>query len=89
MSDYDNTNSGALFKNDGKQGNQPDYRGPLNVGGKDFEVSAWIKKSQAGKSFMSLSIQEKDAWKKDAPKAAPKADKAEKWNDDFEDDIPF
>ena len=62
MSDYDNTNSGALFKNDGKQGNQPDYRGPLNVGGKDFEVSAWIKKSQAGKSFMSLSIQEKDAW---------------------------
>ena len=36
MSDYDNTNSGALFKNDGKQGKQPDYRGPLNVGGKDF-----------------------------------------------------
>ena len=84
MSDYDNTNSGALFKNDGKQGNQPDYRGPLNVGGKDFEVSAWIKKSQAGKSFMSLSIQEKDAWKKDAPKAAAPAG-----SDDFEDDVPF
>ena len=73
MSDYDNTNAGALFKNDGKQGNQPDYRGPLNVGGKDFEVSAWIKKSQAGKSFMSMSIQEKDSWKKDAPKAAEPA----------------
>ena len=84
MSDYDNTNSGALFKNDGKQGKQPDFRGPLNVGGKDFEVSAWIKKSQAGKSFMSLSIQEKDAWKKDAPKAAEPAA-----SDDFEDDIPF
>ena len=86
MSDYDNTNSGALFKNDGKQGNQPDYRGPLNVDGKDFEVSAWIKKSQAGKSFMSLSIQEKDAWKKDDPKAAEAAAAA---SDDFEDDVPF
>ena len=84
MSDYDNTNSGALFKNDGKQGNQPDYRGPLNVGGKDFEVSAWIKKSQAGKSFMCMSIQEKDSWKKDAPKAAAPAG-----SDDFEDDVPF
>ena len=88
MSDYDNTNSGALFKNDGKQGNQPDYRGPLNVGGKDFEVSAWIKKSQAGKSFMSMSVQEKDSWKKDAPKDAPKAT-APSGNDDFEDDVPF
>jgi len=87
MSDYDNTNSGALFKNDGKQGNQPDYRGPLNVGGKDFEVSAWIKKSQAGKSFMSLSIQEKDAWKKDEPKVAEAA--APAGSDDFEDDVPF
>jgi len=84
MSDYDNTNSGALFKNDGKQGNQPDYRGPLNVGGKDFEVSAWIKKSKGGESFMSMSIQEKDAWKKDSPKAAAPAA-----SDDFEDDVPF
>ena len=84
MRDYDNPNSGALFKNDGKQGNQPDYRGPLNVGGKDFEVSAWIKKSQAGKSFISISIQEKDAWKKSAPKDVEPAA-----SDDFEDDIPF
>ena len=89
MSDYDNTNSGALFKNDGKQGNQPDYRGPLNVGGKDFEVSAWIKKSQAGKSFMSMSIQEKDSWKKDAPKAAEPKVAEPAGADDFEDDIPF
>ena len=87
MSDYDNTNSGALFKNDGKQGNQPDYRGPLNVGGKDFEVSALIKNSKSGKSFMSMSIQEKDSWKKDAPKADKAA--APAGSDDFEDDVPF
>jgi len=83
MSDFDNTNSGALFKNDKKSDKQPDYRGPLNVNGKDFEVAAWLKKSKAGASFMSLQIQEKDAWKKDAPKQAPA------FEEDFEDDIPF
>ena len=83
MSDFDNTNSGALFKNDKKSDKQPDYRGPLNVDGKDFEVAAWLKKSKAGASFMSLSIQEKDSWKKDAPKKQPVLD------EDFDDDVPF
>lgn len=82
MSDFDNTNSGALFKNDKKTGKQPDYRGPLNVNGKDYEVAAWLKKSQAGAKYMSLQIQEKDSWKKDEPRQAP-------IHDDFEDDVPF
>jgi len=47
MSEYDNTNSGALFKND-KQGNDnwPDYRGQINVNGEDFWISAWLKTSK-------------------------------------------
>lgn len=59
MSDYDNTNSGALFKND-KEGNEnrPDYRGNVNVEGKDFEISAWLKTAKSGVKYMSLSIQE-------------------------------
>lgn len=59
---YDNTNRGALFRND-KQGNEkrPDYRGSLNVDGVEFKLSAWIrdKKDGSGK-FMSLSIEPKE-----------------------------
>ena len=82
MSDFDNTNSGALFKNDKKSDKQPDYRGPLNVDGKDFEVAAWLKTAIAGASFMSLSILEKASWKKHAPKQAVV-------DEDFDDDVPF
>ena len=70
MSEYDNTNSGALFKND-KEGveTRPDYRGSLNVGGTDYWLSAWTKEGKSGK-FMSLAIKPKDA--KPAAKPAPK-----------------
>ncbi len=57
---YDNTNSGALFKNDRKQSERhPDYRGSVNVGGREYWLSAWIKEGRNGK-FMSLSVQPKD-----------------------------
>lgn len=41
MSEYDNTNRGALFRND-KDGNEkrPDYTGKINVDGKDYVLSA-------------------------------------------------
>lgn len=55
---YDNTNSGAIFKNEKTKETQPDYKGKLNVQGKDFDVSGWIRTSKDGKSFLSLKIQE-------------------------------
>lgn len=58
---YDNTNSGVLFKNDRKmKDSQPDYRGEANINGTDVWVSAWIKESKNGKKFMSLAFTEKD-----------------------------
>jgi len=61
---YSNENSGALFKNEEKitlnKPNWPDYNGSINVDGKDLWISAWIKKSKAGKSYMSLSVSEKE-----------------------------
>lgn len=64
MSDkqFDNTNRGALFKNDKTGGNPnwPDYRGSVNVDGKEFWLDAWIKDGKKGK-FMSLSIKPKVA----------------------------
>lgn len=79
MSEYDNTNSGALFKNDKKESdNHPDYRGSINVAGTDYWLSAWIKKSKAGQTFMSLSVKPKDD-AKPAKKPAPADDQ----------DLPF
>jgi len=60
MAEYDNTNRGVLFKNDKKEEEKhPDYRGNINIGGKEFWLDAWIKKSKAGVKFMSLSVKPK------------------------------
>ena len=57
MEQYDNTNRGAIFKNDRKEKeNQPDLTGKLNVEGKDFYVSAWKKESKSGMPFYSISV---------------------------------
>jgi len=59
MSEYDNTNSGILFKNDkGDNEKRPDYTGKLDVNGKEFKLSAWIKVGKnGGKQFLSLKVQ--------------------------------
>ena len=95
MTQYDNTNRGALFKNDRKGKNShPDYKGSINVDGVDYWLSAWLKEGQKGK-FFSMSIQPKEQatpapkdkagqWKAAAPKAPQRQER------DFEDDsVPF
>jgi uncharacterized protein (DUF736 family) len=101
MSNYDNTNSGALFKNDKKESEKhPDYRGSINVGGVDHWISAWLKTSQQGAKFMSLSVSPKEqANYAPAPKAfkpasqdAAKARQLPQQRGGFEDidsDVPF
>ena len=60
---YDNSNRGAIFKNEDKQqDNHPDYKGSLNVNGVDLWVSGWLKTSEkTGKKFMSLSVKPKSS----------------------------
>ena len=74
MTQYDNTNRGLLSRND-KQGNEsrPDYRGSINVDGRDYWISGWLREGRegtklAGQRYMSLSVQPKDA---SYPAAAP------------------
>lgn len=59
MTQYDNTNRGAIFKNDRKEKDKhPDYKGSVNADGVEYWVSAWIKEGKKGK-FFSLSLTQK------------------------------
>lgn len=52
-------NNGSLFKNDRKSNDrQPDYNGNAVINGKPMRISAWIRKSQNGTTFMSLAFED-------------------------------
>ena len=72
---YDNTNRGTLFKNDKKEKpTHADYNGSINVGGQEFWLNAWVKKSsKTGLSFFSLSVKPKEA-RTEAPSSVPLED---------------
>jgi hypothetical protein len=91
MTQYSNENSGLLAKND-KQGNEsrPDYRGSINVDGREYWLSAWIKQGRdgtklAGQKYMSLSVKPKDEQAAYAPAPAPAAAPAPRMTQDQRD----
>ena len=58
MSQYDNTNSGALFKNNKMTSDKsPNMTGPLNIEGKEYRLAGWTKVSKAGDEYISLSVE--------------------------------
>jgi hypothetical protein len=83
MSDYDNTNRGALFRNDEKSDdNDRDYAGTLDVDGTEYWLSGWVRTSKkSGRKYLSLSIKPKKA-----PKEKPRQTAR---SDDIDDEIPF
>lgn len=69
MSQYDNTNRGAIWKNDRKDSDRhPDFKGSLNVDGIEYWVSAWRRKEGASPQSPALSFRVE---RKDAPAPAP------------------
>lgn len=84
---YDNSNSGALFKNDKKRdGRQdPDYTGKAELAGEAYYVDAWVNevKTQPGRKYLKLKF------KPIAPKAVAPTPAAMTNQPDFDDDIPF
>lgn len=102
MADYDNTNRGALFTNKKKEkDNHPDLQGSITVKGPDgntFEmwVSGWMKVSQKGDDYISLSLTEKQEtssgktladMKNKAKSGSLKEQKS--FSRDLDDEIPF
>ncbi len=79
--DYDNTNSGVLFKNETDNEKAPMYKGKINVDGKEYELAAWLREAKSGKGkFLSLKVQE--------PRQKAEQKKIATF-DDIESDVPF
>ena len=77
-------NKGAIFKNENKSNEKhPDYRGKINWGGTDIEVSMWVNKSKEGKSYFSVSLQEP------YKKMENTSDKMRNAPLELDDDLPF
>jgi|TARA_E500000318_G_scaffold23216_1_gene23608 uncharacterized protein (DUF736 family) len=59
--EYDNTNRGAIFKNDKKDSEKhPDMTGPLNVDGVDYYIAGWFNESESKGKYMSVKLTKKD-----------------------------
>lgn len=81
---YDNTNSGALFKNNRRQKDtHPEFTGKLNVGGVDYYLNGWRKTPEGKEAFISLSVKKIEA-KPDTPAPAPKVAAPA-----LDDEVPF
>ena len=88
MTDYDNTNSGIMFRNDRKEtDNHPDFKGSLNVDGVDYWLSAWVNEGKPGsklegRKYFRISLQQKEHQQ-------PAQSQGNGARQDFDDEIPF
>jgi hypothetical protein len=67
--DYDNSNTGILFRNDHKESEKhADYKGSLNAAGHDFWLDGFVRTSKKdGSKFLCLKLRAKD----EVPKPKP------------------
>jgi hypothetical protein len=84
MTDYDNNNRGALWKNDKRTTEKhPQLRGTAEVNGVEYWVSAWTSNEGGKKPVVSLSFQAKEEQPSNPVPAVGSPE------DDFDDDLPF
>ena len=84
MTEYDNTNRGAIWKNDKRETDKhPHFTGSINVDGTDYWLKGWKSDGSNPRApLVSFSVKSKDSQRAPNP-APPQAD------NDFDDPIPF
>jgi hypothetical protein len=83
MTEYDNRNRGAIWKNDDKEDDKhPDFKGKLDVEGVEYSVSAWKRKPDASAKAPALSFSVKPKTEKPAANRKPA-------REEMDDEIPF
>jgi hypothetical protein len=76
-----NPGRGSLFRNtDKKNDDDRDYSGSINIDGREYWLSGWIKEAKSGGKYLSLSIK---------PKNTSPADESKSLADEMNDEIRF
>ena len=81
-------NSGSMFVNDKKESDKhPDRKGSAIVGGVEYWVSGWLKTSDKGVKWLSLSFQPKEQAAPARP--APNKYAQQRGQSGYDDEPPF
>lgn len=84
---YDNTNRGALWRNDRKtKEKSPDFTGNLNVDGKWYRVAGWDREEGAASNAPIIRLNVEPKEETEQTKAEPEKPLPADWD---EDKIPF
>jgi len=92
MSNYDNTNKGAMWGNrEKKTDNHPDYKGSINVDGVEYWLSGWKRKptDNPNAPAVRFSVKAKEEVHKQGMQQAQQAMQPQQQADEFDSDIPF
>ena len=89
MESKNKNNSGAIFKNNKTKDTQPDYKGTVNVNGKEMEISLWFKESQKGTKYFSAAFQEPFKKENQVMTKPNSYDTHQEFRIDSHDDLPF
>ena len=77
----------VIFKNERKEGQQPDYTGKIHLNGVDREVALWNKVSKTGLPFLSGHVNEvKKPYNKEKPQQGQQRQESKPLVDD---EIPW
>jgi hypothetical protein len=57
---FDDTNRGALFREQKEKETDRDYCGTINIDGIEYWLSGWVKTSKKGAKYLSISAKQKD-----------------------------